>query len=149
MATLDDVAQHVPLKRRVAAAKRVIATSADLDADGRKAILAMAIWPDGLPRGAIPHPIPAPYGRCANPYCDAPLPEPPPKLSRPRLYCSRRCAGIARRVERRPAQRTCAECGQSFQPATWRSRYCCNSCRWRAGNRDRARQYREARAGVG
>jgi hypothetical protein len=130
-------AARVPLWQRAAAARYVIATSSELGTDERKAILALAIWPNGHRPGRPP----APYGRCEWEPCSNPLPEPKPPSPR-RRFCSRLCAAQARQDARRPQPRECEGCGVVFTPAQSDGRYCTRQCYERAWRRRR----REAHA---
>lgn len=151
MAELADATQ-VPLAERMEAARHVIATSAWLDADGRKAILALALWPadSGLPvvafAEATTEATTAPHGRCEWQACGRPLPEPPRADGKRRRFCSRLCAAQARQDAKRPQPRECHGCGTVFTPAQSDGRYCTRRCYLRAYDRARAGRQREAHA---
>jgi len=75
------------------------------------------------------------------------------KASKPRVFCSVACRGIARRTEAFACPRPCKECGATFtpSPSNGRALYCSQSCVWKATkgpefNAKIAKEYAPARA---
>jgi hypothetical protein len=85
-----------PLPERIRAARKVIRSSTGLDADGRRAVLFIAIWPEGPPDlGALADDPATAATACRG--CGADLPGDDLR----RRYCTRACRLRTWRRERR------------------------------------------------